>query len=117
MSFVPIMAGSRPPSPRTRELADRLLGVIRDYEAQHPTVTGGEIREATRLAVAHAKGTAGPAQAVTVTLGLGVLALLGGIFFLRSSGGDGGLADAPLVWIVFGLAVLGLLVFLAKRAL
>jgi hypothetical protein len=91
--------------------------VIRDYEEQHPTVTGGEIREATRLAVAHAKGAGAPAQAVTLALGLGVMAVLGGVFFLRSSGGDVGLEEAPLVWIVFGLAVLGLLVFLARRAL
>ncbi len=45
------------------------------------------------------------------------MALLGGILFFRSSGGDLGLADAPLVWIVVGLAVMALVVFLARRAL
>jgi hypothetical protein len=91
--------------------------VIRDYEEQHPTVTGGEIREATRMAVGRAKGVGVQAQGLTLALGLGVMAVLGGIFFLRSSGGDLGVTDVSLVWVVFGLAVLGLLVFLAKRVL
>ncbi len=114
MSYVPIVVPPPSPSPRTRELADLLAQVIREYEAQHPSVTSTEVREAARLASASA-ATGLSRQVVAVTLGLGVAALAGAIAFARSSGLELSGIAWPLV-LVAVLLVVGILVALARRS-
>ena len=117
MLYVPIIVPPHSPSPQTRELADRLLAVIRDYEQQHPTVTRPEVREATRMAAQRAGG-AGPATGslAAAAVGAGLLALLGTLLLLRSGASGGvGLEEIPVLLIVAVLAVVGLGIFAAKR--
>ena len=117
MSYVPIIVPTHSPSPETRELADRLLAVIRDYEQQHPTVTGTEIREATRMAAQRAGGTRlAIGSLAAAAIGAGLLALFGALLLLRAGASGGvGLGEIPVLLIVAVLTAVALGIFAAKR--
>jgi hypothetical protein len=111
--FVP--PGGAPPSPRSRELGQILVDAIREYEREHPAVTGPEVRTALRLASErHAGGVRGPLAAVLV--GLLTLGVLGTALYAR----EGGAALEGSTWIVLttvvGLAVAALVLIVARRS-
>jgi len=117
MTYVPIVppTTSQPPSPRTRELAGLLTKVLEEYKKAHPATTSGELKAAIRLAqLSSRSGTsAAPAAAVSLGLGLLVVALAGGLFFYRSGGSVEINGIMPM--LVFGLIVfIGLLAVLVK---
>ena len=122
MTYVPVVVPPtppKPPSPRTRELAKLLAKVLDEYAKAHPQTTNAEIRAAIRMA----QGATGPDRTTMVTavsLGLGIMMLMlgAGIFFLRGGSGGGGLdAVMPVVIIalVVVLAVVAALVKVASR--
>jgi hypothetical protein len=119
MSYVPIVVPPpQPPSPRTRELADLLARVIVDFEQRHPSVTGQEVREASRLAVQASHGSDAPARLVALALG-GLLALaVGGFVFLRQSTGGAASGSVPVPVLVIGIsiAILALLAIALRRS-
>ena len=115
MSYVPIIVPpQQPPSPRTRELADELARVLRDFEGRHPSVTRHEVVEASRLAL-QASGTRSVmAPVLTAVLGLGVAALVALLVFVRSGGELSG-AGSPVGAVVVGLAVVAAVIFIRRR--
>ena len=115
MLYVPVVPPPQTPSPRTRELAERLAQTIRDFEERHPSTSAAEIREAARLATRASGGT----YLVPVATILGALTALGlGAFLFLAQGDGGGIpADWPVVAIGAAVLTLGALVaILARRA-
>jgi hypothetical protein len=98
--YVPIVPmTSSPPSPRTRELADLLSRVIREYESHHPSVTGAEVRGALRLAAqSSSKGMQAASAKVALILGLALFVAAGVTFLIQARGrGLEGAGDIPLI--------------------
>ena len=113
MSYEPIVVPPpQPPSPRTRELADRMARVIVEFEGQYPTATRAEVREAARLALQST--SRGSSLAPVGAVALGVLALVGGVvvYFLAVEGAPGSVPP-PIVLIasIIGLAAVLALAF------
>lgn len=78
MSFVPVVVTPPPPSPRARELGDRLTRTIDRYRTENPSVSPSEIQQALSLAT---RGIgSGNTAAVLVVLLVGML-LLGVLMF------------------------------------
>lgn len=75
MTYVPTPVHVHVTSRQTRELADKLTQVVVDFEKEHPTITSGEIREATRIA-ARATSSGRDLTPVAVTAALGLAALV-----------------------------------------
>lgn len=116
MFYVPIVPTTfSPPSPRTRELADLLARVIREYESDHPSVTGAEVRGALRLAAqSGSKGAQAAGAKVAVILGL-ALFLAAGLGFLIQVRGRGleGAGDVPMIAaVLMGIVLIAVLVAL-----
>ena len=118
MSYVPIVTPTtpQPPSPRTRELAGLLTKVMEEYRVAHPSVSDAEVREAVRLAQA-ATGGNKALVALTLSLGIGLLAagLLAFFLFARSGGGVELEGSMPMVVLAVILFV-GVLAVAAKAA-
>lgn len=116
MFYVPIVpTTSTPPSPRTRELADLLSRVIREYESHHPSVTGAEVRSAIRLAAqSSSKGTQAASAKVALLLGLSLFVAAGVAFLIQARGrGLEGAGDVPLIAAVLvGIVLIAILVAL-----
>jgi len=90
MAYVPIVTppSSTPPSRRTRELAGLLAQVLEEYTKAHPDTSRNEVRAAMRMA----QMSAGPdrgnvAVLLSLSLGIGVAALMAGLLFFRGQGG------------------------------
>ena len=117
MTYIPIIPPTpTPPSPRARELADRLAKVLLEYEEAHPSVSGDEVRQAMRIAlqVTRAGGTAA-APILAATLGGLVLVGLAVFYFVASGGAGSTGARVPTLWVVGALLVLAALVGVLRR--
>lgn len=119
MTYVPIVVPPpQPPSPRTRELADLLTRVIVDFEERHPSVTGQEVREATRLAVQASHGSEVAGRLVALALG-GLLALGAGAFLFLSEAAGGSASDGvpiPVMAVGITVAILAILAVALRRS-
>lgn len=116
MIFVPVIPPHHePPAPRTRELAGLLGRVIEEFEKQHPSVTGSEVRAALDLA-ARNSGTAMSenAKAIAVIAAI-VLAFVAAGLGLSLSGGGGTPESIPIAALAVGLFLLIVVVVLVKR--
>ena len=113
MSYVPIVVPPpQPPSPRTRELADRMARLIVEFEGQYPTATRAEVREAARLALQATNRGSSVAPVAAVVLGTLALGAGIGVYFLSVEGGLERLPPpALLVASVIGLAAVLAVVF------
>lgn len=112
MAYIPFVPpSSSPPTPRTRDLADRLARVLVEFEETHPTVTAGEVREATRIALRTTRASSAVAPPV---LGVLVGALLLGVVVLVSRGGFGGAGfEGSVRWVALAVVGLGILALVA----
>jgi len=108
MGYIPIIipVTPDPPSPRTRELAGLLGQILEEYQKAHPSVTGAEMREAIQLAKSATGGNnASVAIALSLGIGLLVMAVVLGLVFLRTGGDTDIRSSMPMV-------ILGVTVFL-----
>lgn len=117
MTYIPIPQPSEsPPSPRARELSQRIEAAIEDFLRSYPDTESRDIREAVRLAVR--KSGRSPALPWGMVVGLlTFMAALGAYFFLRSSGGTE-VAPDSVPWIlilVVGLTVVVGLLAIVRR--
>jgi len=116
MSYVPYIpaSSSKPPSPRTRELAGLLTKVMEEYKKAHPETTSAEIRAAVRLTrLSSPSGSPGSPAILSLGLGLLVGALLLGIFFFRAS--DGAELEPNMRMIILAVVVFfGIVMALVK---
>ena len=118
MTYVPIVVPTQAePSRQTRELADLLGRVVQEYEKAHPTVSGPEVAEALQLAK-QASTKAGGNQAAVVMAGVGLVVLMVGlgVFFLAAQGGGIDFRSYATMIAVVGLAVVAGIVALVKKA-
>ena len=116
MLFVPMVPSRHEPSsPRPRGLAGLLGRVIEEFEKQHPSVTGSEVRAALDMA-ARNLGTAmlENAKAFAVIAAI-VLAFVAAGIGLRLSGGGGTPESIPIAAVAVGLFLLIVVVVLVKR--
>jgi hypothetical protein len=113
--YVPVIPHREdPPSPRTRELADLLGRVIQDYEKDHPSVTGREVRAALEIAVRGARsGVMGSRE---VALGVAVAAAVAGVFVWLAGQGGSPAASPIAVAVVMALVAAVAVALLARRA-
>lgn len=104
MLFVPV-APPPPPSPRIRELADRLKAEVERYRQDHPGTSDRDVRLALRY-MASRVGTRGTARTVaTLIAGLAALAGVGTALFLSGS------REAAAIWEELGPhGIIGILV-------
>ena len=112
MYYVP-SGPARPPSPRVRELSQRIQEVINEFQQNYP-MSPGEIRQALRLARSQSGGENRAALAaviggLAVALGLGVF-----VMFERSPEGVSP-AIWPAVLVGVGVIALGLVVAFRNR--
>ena len=115
MSYVPIVVPPSTPSPRTRELADELARVLVAFEQKHPTVTRGEMTEATRLALQATRGSSNVAPLTATLVGLVVAAALGVFVFLEQSGAIESIRIYSVVGVVAALVIVLALVAVLRR--
>lgn len=117
MLFVP-MTPPPPPSPRVRELSDRLKAELDRYRRDHPAVSDREVRMAVRH-VASRVGSRATARTLMAVVG-GVAALVGVGTALVLSGSR----EASAVWETLGpygvfgvaIAVLTVVILLVSAA-
>jgi len=117
VTYVPIVVPTQAePTRQTRELADLLGRVVQEYEKAHPTVTGPEVAQALQLAK-QASTKAGGNQAAIVMAGVGLVVLMVGlgVFFLATQGGGIEIRSFSTIIAVVGLAVVAGFVALVKR--
>ena len=111
MAFVPIVPPPAAPSPRARDLANRLAEAIETFQRQYPGTSTEDIRQAVRLATRGERNVQRPRLAA----GLAVLgALVAGIVSLLASKGVGALEGTVPV-VAIGIVVAGLAVVVALR--
>lgn len=113
MAFVPVVPQEEPPSPRARDLGNRLAEVIETFQRQYPGTSPEDIRRAMRLA---APGGGGDLQRRKAVVALGLVAALvaGLVASLFSSGGQNvhrGLPPFGILAVLIGV----LLVVVAVR--
>lgn len=118
MTYVPIVVPTpAPPSPRARELADRLATVLLEYEETHPSITSGEVRQATQLALQRTRaGTAMTAPIIAGALGILLFAGIAAFFFVGGSGAFTGATPFPMLTVIGLIAVAGALIAVLRRA-
>ena len=116
MVYIPIVTTPPAPSPRARELSDAVARLVEEFEHRFPDTSPADIRQALQLASQKTAGSAVPALAVTV--GLGLFALLAGVaFFVYRNSGGGGTAGRPIMLMaVIGIAVIAIGVFAIMAA-
>jgi hypothetical protein len=107
MSVPPFVPAPPPVSPQAQELGESIAQLVRQYQAGHPGLSGTDVAQAFGVARRSLGGSYGPSHALKLALVLGVLVLLGGVFFLRSAGG--GAAQSFPMAILVAIAVLGAL--------
>lgn len=102
MYYVP-SGPSKPPSPRVRELSQRIQEVINEFQQQYP-LSPSEIRQALRLATSRSGGE--QRAIVGVVAGLALAAGLGVFVMFQSSSVE----VNPAVWpaVLVGAAVIAL---------
>ncbi len=105
--FIPIpTAPPAPPSPEAQELGQHLTDVIHAYQADHPTMSPLEVRQAIQLARQTAGGT--DAKMARQAIAFGLLATMAlGLFVLRSNPDMG---QVPWVLVAVGVLVVVLAV-------
>ena len=88
--------------------------MVDEYTRAHPATTKAEIRAAFRLAQVAGGGNSA-AAALSLGVGLGVAALLGGVFYFRSAGD---IAIGPILPMIIGVAVvlIGILALFKARS-
>ncbi len=99
--FIPVpIAPPAPPSPEAQELGRHLTDVINAYQADHPTMSPLEVRQAIQLARQTAGGTDAKMHIKAFAVGLmATMALV--LFFLRASRDMG-----QVPWLMVGIGVL-----------
>ena len=115
MSFVPVFVPP-PPLRRTRQLARELEGTIAAFRGQNPRLRDAEIRQALGLARQRTTSTKAATMAIVGGL-LAAVLLLGVLFFMRQTAGDGGTtADTAqgMVPFIASIIVLLAVVFMVK---
>lgn len=116
MTYVPIVPVTpAAPSPRARELADRLVDVLLEYEGLHPSLTNEEVRQAMQITVQKTRPRASM-TAPAVAFGLGIL-LLGGVaaFYFGGGASTARVALLPIVAATIAVAAVGALVAVLRR--
>jgi hypothetical protein len=112
MYYVP-SGPAKPPSPRVRELSQRIQEVINEFQRQYP-LSPSEIRQALRLATGRSGGE-NRAPLVAVVAGLAVAAGLGVFVMFQRSPGEVNPAIWPAVLVGVGVVALGLVFALRNR--
>ena len=110
--YVPVVPPP-PPSRQARELAEQIEKVISDYEVAHPSVSARDIRYALMLAQRRSGRLSGSRALVvglSVTLAVGAAA-----FALSRSGGIHPSGGAPVLIVAVLVAVVAVIVGLARR--
>ncbi len=100
--FIPVpSAPPAPPSPEAQELGRHLTDVIHAYQADHPSMSYLEVRQAIQLARRTGGGTDAKMAIKAVLVGL--VAMMGlGLFFFRSNPDMG---QVPWLMIAIGVMV------------
>jgi len=115
MIFVPIVPPPQPPSPRTRELADRLAWVLQEYEKAHPSVTAAEMRQATQLALRSTRTSSLALRPILAAL-VGLVVLGAGIVAFLAVGEGGSEAVAyPIIAVLAGIGVVAALIAATRK--
>ncbi len=107
-----------PPSARARELGEQIALFVRDYRAENDDVTEVDIDQALTLARAQLCGSGAPRVMIKLMLafGVGVAALILGLFFCMQRGGGGGPQGPMVMMIVIGVVIALLGVVAAAKA-
>jgi len=102
-----------PPSPRARELGQRVLDVIEAYRKEHPNVTWIEIHQALRLA--SRRSGADRRRLVLALVAGAVLFVVLLVGYLKEGSATSGRVPAVLIAVLVALAGLALVVFRLRR--
>jgi len=113
MTFVPITPTIvSPPSANAQELAEKLVGTVREFERSHPGTSHEDVKQAIELASSRFSTSTAPAF-IAVALGLLVAAGLFVFFYAQKSGF--GFAGPAMPMILIAVVVLGLLGVVVAR--
>jgi hypothetical protein len=114
MTFVPITpAVTAQPSPNARELAEKLVATVREFEQSHPGTSSTEVQQAMQLASSRFYSSSAPAL-IAIALGLLVAGGLAAFYFANR--GAEGFGSPAMPMVLIAVVVLGLLgVFAAKK--
>ena len=111
--YIPIPS-QPPPSPRARQLGDKIERTIEEFERLHPNTRSSDIRQALLIA----RGDQGSdRRGARLAVGLLVTVLLGLIVAFGLVGGrpsDSAQSPPIVMWLIGGLAVLFALIAIAR---
>ena len=120
MTYVPTQySGGQRPSPRARELAQRLEQTLQEFMSNYPDTKPRDIQQALRMAWGSSDPTTGARRAIALSLVAGILFAVGLlVFFMAESGAtsDWATGGVPMVAIVSVVVVaLGLFAVVKRR--
>lgn len=118
MTYVPTQYSGGPrPSPRARELAQRLEQTLQEFMSNYPDTKPRDIQQALRMASGNSDPTIRARRALALSLVAGILVALGLGFFFVAEGGGGLPADGPPIAVTIGVVAAALGLFaLVKRS-
>ena len=117
MTYVPTQysEGGRP-SPRARELAQRLEQTLEEFLRYYPDTKPGDIRQALRMAWGSSDPSIGTRRAIALSWVAAVLVAVGMLVFLEESGGFDSVTWLPIAALLGVVALaLGLLAVVKRR--
>lgn len=118
MTYVPTQySGAQRPSPRARELAQRLEQTLQEFMSNYPDTKPRDVQQALRMAWGSSDPTVGTRRTIALALVAGLLVALGLGFFFMAEGGGGFSTDGPPMAVIVGVlaAAVGLFA-LVKRS-
>lgn len=119
MTYVPTQySGGQRPSPRARELAQRIEQTLQEFMSNYPDTKPRDIQQALRMAWGSSDPSIGAKRAVALSLVAGILLAVGLFVFMTESGGAGDWATGgvPMVALVSVVVVaLGLFAVVKNR--
>jgi hypothetical protein len=116
MTYVPTQhSGGQRPSPRARELAQRIEQTLQDFMRNYPDTKPGDIQQALRMAWGSSDPSLRATRAIAPSLVAGIFVAVGLVFFFAAEGG-GGVSDWTEITAVVGVAAaaIGLVAFVKR---
>lgn len=118
MTYVPTQySGGQRPSPRARELSQRIEQTLQEFMRNYPDTKPADIQQALRMAWGSSEPSLRARRAIALSLVAGIFVAVGLVFFFVAEGGGGFSTEGPPIAVFIGVvaAALGLLA-LVKRS-
>lgn len=116
MTYVPTQySGGERPSPRARELAQRIEQTLQEFMRNYPDTKPRDIQQALRMAWGSSDPSLATKRALALSLVAGILVAVGLLFFFSESGAEGGGLFPVIGLISVVMLALGLFAVVKRR--